>query len=172
MTKQEFALLTSALKTYYPREKLLPNPQAMELWFNQLKDIPYKVAETALNKWVATNKWSPSIADIREQANEIVNGVIPDWGNGWEQVEHAIRYFGIYNATRAMESLDDITRETVKRLGFNNLCLSENPQADRANFRMIYEQLAERKATNDQVPEDIKKLINNMPLMLNGEAKE
>ena len=65
MNRKEFALFASALRTYYPREKLLPNEQAMELWFNQLQDIPYKVAELTLNKWVATNKWSPSIADIR-----------------------------------------------------------------------------------------------------------
>lgn len=170
MNKKEFAILASALRTYYPKEKLLPNEQAMELWFNQLKDIPYQVAETALNKWVAINKWSPSIADLREQASEIVNGALPEWGDGWEQVEKAIRFYGVYRATEALESMDELTRETVKRLGFNNICLSENPQADRANFRMIYEQLAERKKTNDQIPENIKMLISKMPLLI-GESE-
>ena len=33
MNKQEFSLFTMALKTYYPRENLLPNTQAMELWY-------------------------------------------------------------------------------------------------------------------------------------------
>lgn len=166
MTKQEFALFASALKTYYPRENLLPNTQAMELWFYQLGDLPYKVAETALNKWVATNKWSPSIAEIREQASEIVNGALPDWGNGWEQVEKAIRYYGSYEPAKALESMDELTRETVKRMGFTNLCLSDNQTADRANFRMIYEQLAERKKTTEQIPERLKELISNMPLMI------
>lgn len=169
MIKNEFAIFASALKTYYPRENLLPNTQAMELWFKQLEDIPYKVAETALNKWVATNKWSPSIADIRAQASEIVNGAIPDWGKGWEQVENAIRRYGTYREGEALESFDEITRQAVNRLGFKNICLSENPQADRANFRMIYEELAQRKKQDDQVPEQIKLLINKMPLMLKGD---
>lgn len=33
MTKKEFAKIAMALKTYYPKESLLPNEQAMELWF-------------------------------------------------------------------------------------------------------------------------------------------
>ena len=46
--KKEFGMFTAALKTYYPREdKLLPNQEAMELWYRQLQDIPYIVAETA-----------------------------------------------------------------------------------------------------------------------------
>ena len=74
MDKREFATFAAALKTYYPRENLLPNPQAMELWYRQLQDIPCQLAEMALNKWVATNKWPPSIAEIREQASAIKNG--------------------------------------------------------------------------------------------------
>jgi hypothetical protein len=48
MNKKEFAIFASALRTYYPKENLLPNEQAMQLWFNQLSDIPYKVAEVTL----------------------------------------------------------------------------------------------------------------------------
>ena len=102
MDKKEFSLFASALRTYYPREKLLPNEQAMTLWYNQLQDIPYKVAEATLNKWVAIEKWSPSIADIRQLATELVNGAIKDWGDGWEQVEKAIRRYGIYREAEAL----------------------------------------------------------------------
>ena len=67
MTKAEFGVFTAALKTYYPREKdLLPNDAAMQLWYKQLHDIPFPVAEAALDKWVSLNKWSPSIAEFRE----------------------------------------------------------------------------------------------------------
>ena len=166
MTKKDFSIFASALKTYYPREKLLPNEPAMELWYNQLKDLDYKVAELTLNKWVATEKWSPSIADIRALASEIMLGDTPDWGKGWEQVENAIKTYGSYRQAEALESMDDITRDTVKRLGFYNLCISENQTADRANFRMIYEQIAERKKRDKQIPESLRLTIQNMPLML------
>lgn len=162
MTKQEFALFAAALKTYYPREQLLPNSQAMDLWFAQLQDIPFKLAETALNKWVATNKWSPSIAEIRETSLNIQQGDLPTWGDGWEQVCYAIRHFGYYNQAGAMNYLTGITKEAVKRMGFRNLCLSENEAADRANFRMIFETLANRQKMDAQLPKYLTKLIDEI----------
>ena len=151
MTKKEFATFTMALKTYFPRENILPNQQAMELWFAQLQDIPYKVAEIGLNKWVSLNKWSPSIADIREMSVSVSHIDLPDWGDAWEEVCRAIRHFGSYEATKALESLSPLARKTAQRMGFRDLCMSENPQADRANFRMIYEQLAERERKDMQL---------------------
>lgn len=162
MDKKEFSLFVMALKTYYPKENLLPNAQAMELWYKQLQDIPYRVAEAALNKWVATNKWSPSIAEIRETAATILSGDVPDWGNGWEQVLKAIRQYGSYRVQEAMETFDPITAQCVKRLGFKNICMSENISTDRANFRMIYEQLTERKQKEAQLPENLKMLISEI----------
>lgn len=145
MDKKEFAMFASALRTYYSKENLLPNSQAMELWFRQLMDIPYPVAEATLNKWVATNKWSPSIAEIRELAAEIQNGKLPDWGEAWEETCKAISRYGYYRPKEALASLSPLTRKTVERLGFTNLCLSENPTADRANFRQCYEIVAKRE---------------------------
>lgn len=155
MDKKEFALFASALRTYYPKENLLPNTQAMELWFMQLQDIPYQVAEATLNKWVVTNKWSPSIAEIREISSSMINGDIPDWGEGWEQVLKAIRKYGSYNIKGAMESFDPITKKCVERLGFKNICMSENLSVERANFRMMYETYAERKKMDAQIPANL-----------------
>ena len=162
MNKQEFGLLASAIRTFYPKENILPNQQAMELWYRELQDIPYQVAEAALRQWVSTNKWSPSIAEIRETASTVQSGSIPDWGDGWEQVIMAIRKYGSYRIPEAMESFDPITRQCVERLGFRNICMSENIAADRANFRMIFEQLAERKQKEQQMALPLKQLIHGI----------
>ena len=166
INKQEFAIFASALRTYYPKEKLLPNEQAMQLWFNQLQDIPYKVAELTLNKWVATNKWSPSIADIREQATEVTQGAAKDWGEAWQDVLRAIRLYGSYEEDKALNSLDETTRRVVKNMGYRNLCFSEEIQVDRANFRMIYERQIERDKQDAQLPPRLKAIIANMPNLL------
>ena len=157
--RQEFATFVAALKTYYPREQLLPNNQAMELWFRQLQDIPYMVAETALNKWVAVNKWSPSIADIRGMAVSVTQGEKMLWSDGWEKVQAAIRYHGYYGETEAMTSFDDVTRQAVKQLGWKELCLSENTMQDRANFRMVFEQIADRKQEKQMLPYSLNQMI-------------
>lgn len=71
MDKKDFARFAMALKTYYPKETLLPNQQAMELWYRQIKGIPLQIAEMALQKWVATNKWSPSISELFSMVEKI-----------------------------------------------------------------------------------------------------
>lgn len=176
MDKKEFSTFAMALRTYYPKEALLPNQQAMELWYRELCDIPYNVAEAGLRKWVVNNKWSPSIAEIREMTATVTQGEIPDWGEGWEKVLMAIRRYGSYREKEAMDSLDDITKQCVTRLGFKNICMSENIATDRANFRMIYEQLAERKKKQEQIPEKLLKMIQQIQeqqqLRLEGKVKE
>lgn len=162
MNKKEFGLFASALKTYYPKEQLLPNKQAMELWYQELCDIPCKVAEAALRKWVAVSKWSPSISDIREQAAAVQKGEVPLWSDGWDACCRAIRKYGAYGAEKAMAELTGITRETVKRLGFIELCLSENPMADRANFRMIFEQLAQQHHKAAQISDILLQMIDGI----------
>lgn len=163
MDRKEWAVIAASIKTFYSREeKLIPNQQAMELWFQQLQDIPYEIAELVLKKWVATNKWSPSIADFRAMAAEIVTGKSPDWGEGWEQVLRAIRCYGSYRIPEALESMDEITRECVRRLGFAEICSSENLAVDRANFRSLYEQISERKKLEDQTPASVRALIEKM----------
>lgn len=174
MDKKEFATFAAALKTYYPKETLLPNAQAIELWFRQLQDIDYNIAELVLNKWVATNKWSPSIADIREQAAAITTQTAKDWGDAWQEVLKAVRAYGMYAESEALESLDDTTRQVVKRLGFNNICMSENISVERANFRMIYEQIESRNKEEAQTPQRLKSLISQISakMLLEGAEHE
>lgn len=160
MNAQEFGNFAAALRTYYSRENILPNKQAMELWFRQLQDIPYEAAEAILSKWVATNKWSPSIADIRDGMAEIQNGgAVEDWGEGWNKAMAAIRKYGSYNEAEALDSLPPLTRETVRRLGYKSLCWSENQIADRANFRQVYEILEKRQVEDRKIPLPVREKI-------------
>lgn len=173
MKRDEFAKFAMALRTYYPRENLLPNNEAMELWYRQLQDIPFKVAEAALNKWVALNKWSPSIAEIREQSAGLKRGSeLQNWGDGWQKVLLAVRRYGMYNVEQAMESLDDLSRKCVENIGFINICRSENISVERANFRMLYETYIERQKQDAQLPDSLKTLIAQIPKLLIDEKQQ
>ena len=66
MTLDEFAILADAIKTYYPRDNMLPTKESMSLWYDALKDLDYKLAEQGLKKYVMSNKFPPAISDIRE----------------------------------------------------------------------------------------------------------
>lgn len=161
MDRKEFALFASALKTYYPREALLPNREAMELWYQELQDISYDLATVSLRKWVQTNKWPPTIAEIRKTASETTTSKLPDWGDGWQQTMDMIRKHGFYEPAAAYAEMDDLTREVVRRLGWENLCLSQDRMADRANFRMIYEELATNAKQAAQLSPQLRQLLHD-----------
>ena len=166
MNQEEFAKFAMALKTYYSKEeKLLANKQAMDLWYMQLNDIPYEVAEAALNKWVSVNKWSPAISDIREYATSISYGDIPDWGSAWELVLESVRRYGMYRQNEAMQYIsaaNKIAYHCVERMGYNVICLSENVAVERANFRNMYEQYAERERYQRQLPMQLNQRISEL----------
>ena len=168
MTKREFAMLAMAMQSFYPKEKLLETNEAKSLWFSQLEDIPYDVAETGLEKWVATHKWSPSVADIREMAADVIAPEIPDWGQAWGEVLKAISLYGHDRGKEAMEYLPKLAAETVDRMGWYNLCVSENISVERANFRQIYESLVEKEKEQAKLPPALKEKIK----MLGGGNNE
>ena len=129
------------------------------MWFLQLQDLEYKTIEIVLNKWVATNKWSPSIAEIREEAAAITSEPIADWGEAWEKVLKVVWHYGSYEPEKAMAELDEITAAAVKRVGYYEICQSTNIAVERANFRDIYNNLAERKKTRQQIAPQILAMI-------------
>ena len=163
MDKREFAIFADAIKTYFPKEKnLLPNNRAMELWFDQLCDIPYNVAQIVLKKWVAVSEWSPTIADIRKGAAEITSEPVKDWGEAWLEVKKQIQRYGHTNPRAALEALDETTAKVVRQLGYLNLCMSDNESVSRANFRNVYEREAERAEQSARLPQELKNLIGQM----------
>ena len=99
MTAKEFGILADAIKTYFPKDNVLPTENAMKLWYTELKDIPYKLAYMALRKYVSTNKFAPTIADIREQAAELNEQSRDDLNEtaAWPLVLKAIRRSTYYS---------------------------------------------------------------------------
>lgn len=162
MTREEFKVLCKGMKAVYTQPSFLPDADAFNIWYSLLQDIDYMVAQAAIQKYMLTNKFPPTIADIREYATTIKTGEKPLWSDGWEEVLKAIRKYGSYRESEALESMTEITRNSVQRLGFRNICMSENIMADRANFRMIYEQIAEREHTSKQIPVKLSSLIEDI----------
>lgn len=162
MTRDEFKILAKGMKAVFTQPTFLPDADAFNIWYSLLKDLDYQVAQAAIQKYMLTNKFPPTIADIREYAASVKTGEKPIWSDGWEEVLRAIRRYGSYRETEALNSMSEITRTAVQRLGFRNLCMSENIMADRANFRMIFEQLADREQTTQKMPATLTNLIEEI----------
>lgn len=162
MDYKEFQKLVLVIKSVYSNQSILLNDLAMSVWYNGLSDIPYPVAEMSITKWIQTNKFAPTIADIRELATQITSPAIADWSEAWQKAIHAVKQYGYLQRERALESLDPITRKCVERIGYLELCMTENPTADRANFRMIYEALAKGERERQQIALPLQEAIKGL----------
>lgn len=160
MTETEFDKIRAALKSAYPGFNICPDVYAIRLWYRSLKDLDYKLCETALLEIFATQKYPPAISDIREKCAECMMGSLPDAGEAWGEVQKAIRKYGSYNEPDAMRALSDTTRQAVKRMGFRELCMSDNAVADRAHFMKIFDAIAKREIQSAQVPPEVMEMKN------------
>lgn len=159
MTRQEFGKIAMAIRTYYPKERILPDDYAVELWYDALKDLDYQTARYAVKKWAETNRWSPSISDVRGMCATLRHGEFHTWEEEWQRACDAVRKFGYTREREAMESLPELTRKIVSRLGYKNLCSSENLAVDRANFRDIYNNLVNKQQEKEKLSAPIKQAL-------------
>lgn len=157
MTTQEWSVLVKAIKSAYPSANVLPDEWSIKLWYKMLQDIPYEALNLALQRHISTNRYPPTIADLRSCMVEK-----KDWSEGWAEVKRAMRLYGLPREKEALESMSPITREIVKRLGFKDLCMSENEMADRANFRMIYEAESKKESEAMALPESVRARLNGV----------
>lgn len=54
-----------------------------------------KILSKALQEYMLTNKFKPTVAELREIYAELVSPAISDWSEGWEKVSKAIGYYGM-----------------------------------------------------------------------------
>lgn len=123
----------------------------MRLYVEMLSDIPPQILEAAVKKLIMTNKFLPSIAEIRETAYGI-KGVIsgtaaPDESEAWGEVIKAIRSVGYYGKPKF--SHEAITA-AVNNIGWQDICMTTNDGMNtlRAQFRRAYQLAAQRQKDN------------------------
>ncbi len=147
------------MKAVYTYPSFLPDADALNVWYVLLQDLPYEVCSVAIKKYMMTETEVPTVAKIRNICASVTVGEKPLWSDGWEEVLMSIRRYGSYNEEKALESMSDITKQCVRRLGYQNLCRSEAIEVDRANFRMIFEQIANREHEKAKLPQGMQQLI-------------
>ena len=173
MDATQFGEFMAIISSAYPRDNLFGIESVKDVWFRLLKDIDGRILKLAAMKWVSTQKWPPSIAEIRLACADIQEGNDDDWSQKWELVLKMIGKYGYYRPEEAYAEMDDLTKQVVKRIGYGNLCKSENLGIDRASFRDIYLQIAKRKKEDAQMPEQLRLAIDKMQnLSIAGETDQ
>ena len=152
MDKQQFATLAIGIKSAYPASKMLEDKASMDFWYMMLSDIPYDAAENAVMEHICTNIFPPNIAEIRKLCIERMKPHVLSFDEAWGVVQKAISSYGWYHPQQAFATMDELTLSVVKNFGWSRLCQSENPTADRANFREAYEAKVAEQQKKSQLP--------------------
>lgn len=166
MTTKEFAQIAAAIKTYFPRENILPTEKAMELWYMELKDLPYDTANSALRMYVATNKFPPTIADIREHAAKLSKGVHGSELNemaAWQMILKAMRN-SIYHSEEEFAKLPPTVQKAVVSPGqLREWAMAEDidgtwMNVTQSNFMRTYRVEVSREAEARKLSPDLLRL--------------
>lgn len=113
-----------------------------------LADLDYVVANAAVERLLATAKFLPTIAEIREACLTLSNGEKRPGGDAWGEVLAAIRKYGYVRVPgQDFEFSDTVVAKCVRALGWTELCSSENVHADRARFIELYDAEASQSRT-------------------------
>lgn len=153
MTKKDFKVIADAIKAAYPRYKLFADENSMSVWYEMLKDLEYAACSDALKMHLQSSVYPPTIADIRRNATAAATP--QKWADAWKEVLHSITRFGSYREGEALRSLSPLTRRVVQGIGYRNICMSENPDVVRGQFRSAYEQLASEAEENSRLQKSL-----------------
>lgn len=123
----------------------------LQFYVMMLSDIPPQILEVAVKKLIMTNKFLPSIAEIRETAYGIkgtISGTAaPDESEAWGEVVKAVRSVGYYR--KPTFSHEAITA-AVNNIGWQDICMTtyDGMNTLRAQFRRAYQLAAQRQKDN------------------------
>lgn len=160
MTFKEFGKLADAIKTYFPRDNMLPTDTAMELWYDMLKDMDYQSAYIGLKNHVATSKFAPTIADIRngavisqpQELNEM---------EAWSLVSKAICN-SIYNSVSEFEKLPPLVQKAVglpDNLREWAMTDNLNHEVVMSSFQRAYKAELKQNEELQKMPQNVRNLI-------------
>lgn len=162
MNRKEVINLLGIAAANFPNMQNKDFKPTAVLWEKSLSDIPYDVAEKAVIKVLSTSKFFPTLAEIREAAADLTRPRTMDAMEAWGLINTAIRKYGSYRQKEGLQSLPDDVRRMAERFGWRELCLNENPDTLRAQFRMAWETQSKRENELKALPNDIREMLEGL----------
>lgn len=168
MNKKETVAIFALISSLFPRDDKFAKADKMMImaWQEMLADIPFDTAKAAIKASAATSPFPPSIKDIRDFATRLIGNrrmtAEEAWGiasemmrtysarlvpiEGFEREEAPVAKFGEpvkprpsgleYEAKRHCQK--DVW-ELMDRMGYSDMCASENPDVIRGQFMRAWD---------------------------------
>lgn len=163
MTRDEFSRCVAMLEVYWPHGNAKWTVEAIELWEGLLLDLDAVSVAAAIQALAIDGRdWPPPPGLIRNRAIALANP-LPGASEAWLEVCTWIRKVGSYRGFRGFDEVvwsHPLVGHVADTLGWDNLCQSENPMADRAHFFKLWEQTCERQRADAALPERTRRALD------------
>lgn len=161
MTKAETVKLFVIIKALFPRDDAFRNatPDMVSAWTEMLEDIPFEHAKAAVKATVATSPFPPSISEIRDYATRLTAPKRMSADEAWGIALDVMRTYGTRTVCVSKPEVVAVVRfgepvkvrpsgleyeakfhcppevwEHLKRMGYKDICESENLDVVRGQF--------------------------------------
>jgi len=159
MTKVELCRILAALDTNYRVTPMAK--EQIKTWYECLKDLDYKIAESGVQKILFTSKFYPTIAEIRNTCLELVRGHKKTGLEAWGIFK---QYINLYSTSEDYQKLKqghpDIY-DMVKAVGGREL-LKGNADFVRPEFERMYNEHRETLINKQLLPEGFRRDIEQL----------
>ena len=131
---------------------------SIEVYVRLLSDLPAALLDQAAIEHVSRSAFFPTIAELRAAAFDLLEAANPSLSphEAWLLVQDEIQRLG--HAGRP-ELADPLLVRAVDALGWRQLCLSDNPIADRAHFVQVYQALLDGRKQAQRRPLEVRRFI-------------
>ena len=165
MTRDEFKILVKGMKAGFTSPSFIPDKDAFDVWYGLLNDLPYKVANAAIQSYMMTETKIPTPADIRKKAQAFIKSDELNEIEAWTLVSKAIRN-GYYGAEKEFEKLPPIVQKSVGSPEQLRMWATTDSKSIEtvvaSNFMKTYKTEVQRAEEYARLPEDVKAIMQKM----------
>jgi hypothetical protein len=138
MTPRQADTLLQALAAAYPRHPFSKGTRSLYMAF--LVGLDYEAAHNGVKRHIATSKWFPTVAEIRDAAAaESAPALEAD--QAWPEVLAAVSRYG---RNKTPEFADPMISKAVDAVGWDAICNSTNIGVERAHFLRAFDAIRRR----------------------------
>ena len=164
MTLEETAKMIAYISVFHPKywDGVKGGEEAVtRAWHDLLRDIPAGMALGAVRAHLETNRFPPTIAEIRKAVLTPVT--LLNTSEMWREVQDAVSRFGQYQEDDALASLSPLARETARLFGWYELCIAaDGDGVARAQYIRMAEAQKTREEYRAQVDPRVLKMLDGV----------
>lgn len=171
MTRADAAKLVAIIVTAYPNFDKFKDAQAIastvDLWAAMFADDDARIVGLAVKKHIATNKWPPSVAELREIMLEIQRPELIAPDQAWAAVSDYMHTEGSWGSDHLDRALPPLVARAVEVIGYHNLYEmnrgaygDSKPGMARVAFMQQYTAMYDREKARAMTPAEITATID------------